>query len=176
LQCTFVCLFGKSQWFGCPYIFWCFCSIICAPVVKLFLTCADPPLSASSRLSHIFILICYVGHLRLSNIFLVWFVLASELRTACWVSPTFQCSLFLRITTLFSWLKSTLLLKNKCFDTHIYMKTQCLQTKWDAALLERKKKFYFTTHIIRNCLISLVVLHKWCHYWPLLTPSTRFWF
>jgi len=45
----------------------------------------------------------------------------------------FQHSLFLRITTLLSWLKSTLLLKNKCFDTHIYMKTQCLQTKWDAA-------------------------------------------
>jgi len=40
----------------------------------------------------------------------------------------FQCSLFLRIPTLLTWLKSTLLLKNKCFDTTIYMKTQCLQT------------------------------------------------
>jgi len=40
----------------------------------------------------------------------------------------FQHSLFLRITTLLSWLKSTLLLKIKCFDTTIYMKTQCLQT------------------------------------------------
>jgi len=39
----------------------------------------------------------------------------------------FQRSLLLRITTLLSWLKSTLLLKIKCFDTTIYMKTQCLQ-------------------------------------------------
>ncbi len=30
--------------------------------------------------------------------------------------------------TLVAWLKSTLLLKIKCFDTHIYLKTQCLQT------------------------------------------------
>jgi len=36
--------------------------------------------------------------------------------------------LFLRITTILTWLKSTLLLKNKCFDTHICMKTLCLQT------------------------------------------------
>ncbi len=40
----------------------------------------------------------------------------------------FQCSLFLRITTLLSWTKSTLLLKNKWDCTAIYMKTQCLQT------------------------------------------------
>jgi len=40
----------------------------------------------------------------------------------------FQHRLFLRITTLLTWLKSTLLLKNKCFDTTIYMKTQCLKT------------------------------------------------
>jgi len=39
----------------------------------------------------------------------------------------FQRSLFRRITTLLSWLKSTLLLKIKCFDTTIFMKTQCLQ-------------------------------------------------
>jgi len=44
----------------------------------------------------------------------------------------FQRGLFLRITTLLSWLKSTLILKNKCFDTHIYMKVQCLQTKWES--------------------------------------------
>jgi len=44
------------------------------------------------------------------------------------LSNNFQHSLFLRITTLLTWLKSTLLLKNKFFDTHIYMKTQCLQT------------------------------------------------
>jgi len=40
----------------------------------------------------------------------------------------FQRSLFLRIATLLTWLKSTLLLKIKCFDTTIYMKTQHLQT------------------------------------------------
>ncbi len=40
----------------------------------------------------------------------------------------FQHCLFLRITTLLTWLKSTLLLKIKCFGTTIYMKTQCLQT------------------------------------------------
>jgi len=45
-----------------------------------------------------------------------------------WTSGLFQCSLFLKTRTLVSWLKSTLLLKHKCFDTHIYMKTQCLQT------------------------------------------------
>ncbi len=44
------------------------------------------------------------------------------------LSILFQRSLFLRITTLLSWLKSTLLLKNKCFGIDIYMKTQCLQT------------------------------------------------
>ncbi len=32
----------------------------------------------------------------------------------------FQHSLFLKIWTLVTWLKSTLLLKIKCFDTHIY--------------------------------------------------------
>ncbi len=37
-------------------------------------------------------------------------------------------SLFLGITTLLAWLKSTLLLKIKCLDTTIYMKTQCIQT------------------------------------------------
>ncbi len=41
---------------------------------------------------------------------------------------SFLDGLFLRITTLLLWLKSTLLLKIKCFDTTIYMKTQCLQT------------------------------------------------
>jgi hypothetical protein len=44
------------------------------------------------------------------------------------LSRDFQASLFLGITTLLLWLMSTLLLKNKCFDTTIYMKTQCLQT------------------------------------------------
>jgi len=49
-------------------------------------------------------------------------------RDQIWCQEYFQRSLFLRITTLFTWLKSTLLLKIKCFDTAIYMKTQCLQT------------------------------------------------
>jgi len=40
----------------------------------------------------------------------------------------FQCSLFLKIRILVSWLMPTLLLKNKCFDTHIYLKARCLQT------------------------------------------------
>jgi hypothetical protein len=40
----------------------------------------------------------------------------------------FQAILFLGITRLLLWLKSTLLLKNKCNCTAIYMKTQCLQT------------------------------------------------
>ena len=42
--------------------------------------------------------------------------------------PLVSSSLFLRITILLSRLKSTLLLKNKCFGTTINMKTQCLQT------------------------------------------------
>jgi len=40
----------------------------------------------------------------------------------------FQCPLFVEIRTFVTWIKSTLLLKIKCFDTHIYMKTQCSQT------------------------------------------------
>ncbi len=42
--------------------------------------------------------------------------------------PLFQHSLFLGITTLLTQTKSTLLLKNKCKCTAIYMKTECLQT------------------------------------------------
>jgi len=40
----------------------------------------------------------------------------------------FQHTLLVGITTLVAWLKSTLLLKIKCFYTHIYMKTDCSQT------------------------------------------------
>jgi len=40
----------------------------------------------------------------------------------------FQRTLLVEIRTLVSWLKSTLLLKIKCFETHIYMKTNWLQT------------------------------------------------
>ncbi len=36
------------------------------------------------------------------------------------------------------WLKSTLLLKKKCFDTHIYMKTKWLETNKLQHCLERK--------------------------------------
>ena len=44
------------------------------------------------------------------------------------IASRFQHNLFLIITTLLTWLKSTLLLKIKCFVTTIYMKIQCLQT------------------------------------------------
>ncbi len=47
-----------------------------------------------------------------------------------WHCGTFQHSLFLRITTLLTLFKSTLLLKIKCFDTTIYMKT--LIGAWEA--------------------------------------------
>ncbi len=40
---------------------------------------------------------------------------------------SFNVVFFLRITTLLTCRKSTLLLKNKCFVTTIYMETQCLQ-------------------------------------------------
>ena len=42
----------------------------------------------------------------------------------------FQARLFFGITRLLLWLKSNLLLKNKCDHTAIYMKTQCLQTNY----------------------------------------------
>jgi len=51
----------------------------------------------------------------------------------------FQCSLIVEIRTLDAWLKSTLLLKIECWDTHIYMKTECLPTKWDTALFVKGK-------------------------------------
>jgi len=40
----------------------------------------------------------------------------------------FQTTFLVEIRTLVTWHKSTLLLKIKCLDAHIYMKTQCLQT------------------------------------------------
>jgi len=52
----------------------------------------------------------------------------TDLKSCIIFKAKFLCSLFLRITTLLTWLKSTLLLKIKCFDTTIYMKTQCLKT------------------------------------------------
>jgi len=53
----------------------------------------------------------------------------------------FQCSLFLRITTLLTWLKSTLSLKIKCFDTTIYMKTQFLQANETQHYCRKEKSF-----------------------------------
>ncbi len=55
-------------------------------------------------------------------------VIHSVLQNGALITVHFQCSLFLRITTLLSWLKSSLLLKITCFDSTIYMKTQYLQT------------------------------------------------
>ena len=43
-------------------------------------------------------------------------------------SMQFSTKSFPQIRTLVPWLKSTLLLKIKCFDTHIYMKSYGLQT------------------------------------------------
>ena len=40
----------------------------------------------------------------------------------------FQHTLLADMRTLVDWLNSTLLLKTKCFHTHVYMKTDCLQT------------------------------------------------
>jgi len=40
----------------------------------------------------------------------------------------FQCTLLVEIRTFVVWLMSALLLKIKCFETHIYVKTDCLQT------------------------------------------------
>jgi len=38
------------------------------------------------------------------------------------------------------WLKSTLLLKIECWETHIYMKTESLQTEWTQRSLGGKGK------------------------------------
>ncbi len=42
----------------------------------------------------------------------------------------FQQQLLAGTTTLVEWLKSTLLRKKECLAAHIFMKTECLQTKW----------------------------------------------
>ncbi len=68
--------------------------------------------------------------------FLFLKVSVTNLSVSCWM---FQRSLFLGITKLLTWLKSTLLLKIKCFYTHIYMKTDCLQTNiWERKMLEKQ--------------------------------------
>jgi len=55
----------------------------------------------------------------------------------------------------FLWLKSTLLLKIECQDTHIDMKTECLQTKWDTALFGWERKGYSCSNSKFNLLESL---------------------
>ncbi len=52
----------------------------------------------------------------------------------------FQNTLIVEIGTLAARLKSTLWLKIGCQNTQIYMKTECLQTKWDAVFLGGKGK------------------------------------
>jgi len=52
----------------------------------------------------------------------------------------FEPTLLLEIRILVAWLNSIELLKIECQDSHIYMKTDCLPTKWDAAFLEGKGK------------------------------------
>ncbi len=53
----------------------------------------------------------------------------------------FQRTLIVEIRTLVAWLKSTILLKIECPYTHIYMKTEYLQTKWDTLhYLGRERK------------------------------------
>jgi len=55
-------------------------------------------------------------------------------------STAFQCTLLVEIRKLVAWLMSNLLLKIECQETHIYMKTECLQTKWDTVLLKKERK------------------------------------
>jgi len=50
----------------------------------------------------------------------------------------FQCTLLAEIRTLVALLKSTLLLKIKCFYKHIDMKTDCLQTNKMHHYLEKE--------------------------------------
>ncbi len=55
-------------------------------------------------------------------------------------SPYFQSTLVVEIRTLVSWLKSTLLLKIECRDSHICMKTKCLQTNETQHFWEGKER------------------------------------
>ncbi len=81
------------------------------------------------------------------------FVKITKSKTFVWsntlVVLKFQASLFPRIIIFLSWLKSTLLLKNKCFGTTIYMKTQCLQTNEMQHCLG--KESYFVWSLLREC-------------------------
>jgi len=73
----------------------------------------------------------------------------------------FQRSLFLRITTLLSWLKSTLLLKNKCLGTTIYMKTQCLQTNETQHCLGKEIALGARGGVERVALIISLIYARW---------------
>ncbi len=91
------------------------------------------------------------------------FLLVGEIQSLSRIwTNRFQRSLFLRITTLLSWLKSTLLLEIKCFDTTIYMKTQCLQTNE-------------TKHYCRNerCFRSGARKRKSSVNWKLITRDRK---
>jgi len=65
-------------------------------------------------------------------------------------SPYFQSTLIVEIRTLVVWLKSSLLLKIECWDSHICMKTKCLQTKWNATFLGGKGKDRCCTNLKFN--------------------------
>ena len=69
----------------------------------------------------------------------------------------FQSSLFLRITTLLSQTKSTLLLKNKCKHTAIYMKTQCLQTNEKQHCLGKESALEVEGGVERVALIKSLI-------------------
>ncbi len=73
------------------------------------------------------------------------------------ITGTFQASLFLGITTLLLWLKSTLSLKNKCFGTTIYMKTQCLQTNETQHCLGKESALGAGGGVEREALIKSLI-------------------
>jgi len=69
-------------------------------------------------------------HWKVSTV-LLWFLKSIQL---------FQHSHIVEIRTLVAWLKSTLLLKIECQETHIYMKTECLQQSETHHYFGRKGK------------------------------------
>ncbi len=72
----------------------------------------------------------------------------------------FLSSLFLGITTLLLWLKSTLLLKNKCFGTTIYMKTQCLQSNETQHFLGKESALGVGGGVERVVLITSLIYER----------------
>ena len=91
------------------------------------------------------------------------------------LSWNFQHCLFLRITTLLSWLKSTLLLKSKCFGTTIYMKTQCLQTNQTQNYWKWRKKYLRSGRRSRErvALIKSLIYARWkSHAWGAVAKSS----